>query len=71
MLGSALLAPPLGAWADQTDRRWVVTLGVSAQVRGAVRGAERAGVWWMEMLDERCRVKEEFDVSSRGGKFLM
>ncbi|CAK9023395.1 Solute carrier family 40 member 1, partial [Durusdinium trenchii] len=31
MLGSALLAPPLGAWADQTDRRWVVTLGVSAQ----------------------------------------
>ena len=31
MLATALLTPPLGVWADQTDRRRVVTLGVTAQ----------------------------------------
>ena len=32
MLATAVLNPSLGAWADQTDRCKVVTLGVLAQV---------------------------------------
>ena len=37
MLATAVLNPGLGAWADQTDRCKVVTLGVLAQV-GKSRG---------------------------------
>ena len=36
MLATALLTPGLGAWADQTDRCHVVTLGVLAQANGDV-----------------------------------
>ncbi|CAK9106431.1 unnamed protein product [Durusdinium trenchii] len=45
MLGSALLTPPLGAWADRMDRCWVVTLGVSAQALAVL------GSTWVLALD--------------------
>eukprot|EP00811_Abedinium_folium_P028654 NODE_4451_length_1889_cov_10.458570.p1 GENE.NODE_4451_length_1889_cov_10.458570~~NODE_4451_length_1889_cov_10.458570.p1 ORF type:complete len:546 (-),score=140.78 NODE_4451_length_1889_cov_10.458570:250-1746(-) len=38
MLATTFLGPPLGAWADRTDRRRVVTLGVAVQLI-AVSGA--------------------------------
>jgi MFS-type transporter involved in bile tolerance (Atg22 family) len=37
MLATAVLNPSLGAWADQTDRCKVVTLGVLAQVGHGMR----------------------------------
>eukprot|EP00913_Durusdinium_trenchii_P027817 g26083.t1 len=58
MLGSALLAPPLGAWADQTDRRWVVTLGVSAQAV-AVLGSTLV-LFLALQVRQRCRERGSY-----------
>ena len=34
-LGTSLLSPPLGAWADRSCRKTTVTLGVAAQARAS------------------------------------
>jgi len=50
MLATAVLNPSLGAWADQTDRCKVVTLGVLAQVGHGMRvGTD--GKNWENHLD--------------------